>query len=457
MKSNNVEILSMHPIDCRGVDSVIASSLNSTIGLIKATRQLTADYIALCLTPDQISVSADALQRMVYVAQETGAAMLYSNFNEIKEGVVTPHRLISYQQGSLRDDFDFGGLVLYQAEALYEAVDRMDEEYDYAALYDLRLKVSERHSIYHLPELLYTKVETDLRLSGRKQFDYVDPKNREFQIEMESVCTEHLRNIGAYIAPQVAETYEAPGVFPVEASVVIPVFNRATTIADAINSALSQQTQFNFNVIVVDNHSNDGTGGIVDEIIKKDRRVIHIVPTRTDLGIGGCWNEAIKNSKCGRYAIQLDSDDLYSDNNTLQAIIDKFKKEKCAMVIGSYKLVNFSLEELPPGIIDHREWTDGNGRNNALRINGLGAPRAFCTELLRQYPFPNVSYGEDYAAGLRMCRQYKIGRIFDSIYLCRRWKGNTDASLSQERLNANNYYKDSIRTIELLARLKHKK
>ena len=452
--NKTIEILSLHPIDCRGVDCRIASSLQSTIGLQKTVKLLTTDYVALCLTPDQISVNVDSLNRMMYVAEETGAAMLYSNFNEVKEGVVTPHRLIAYQDGSLRDDFDFGGLVLYRTDAMTEAVERMVDEYEYAALYDLRLKVSERHSIYHLPELLYTKYETDLRLSGRKQFDYVDPKNRKVQIEMESVCTEHLKNICAYISPQSAKSCDVSGFFPVEASVVIPVFNRAITIADAINSALSQDTRFEFNVIVVDNHSNDGTGGIIDEIAKNDRRVVHIVPSRTDLGIGGCWNEAIKSSKCGRFAVQLDSDDLYINKDTLQTIVDLFRKEECAMVIGSYKLVNFSLEELPPGIIDHSEWTDSNGRNNALRINGLGAPRAFFTDLLRKYPFPNVSYGEDYAAGLRMSREYKIGRIYDPIYLCRRWKGNTDAMLSQERLNANNYYKDSIRTIELKARIK---
>ena len=152
---------------------------------------------------------------------------------------------------------------------------------------------------------------------------------------------------------------------------------------------------------------------------------------------------------CGRFAIQLDSDDLYINHHVLQRIVDTFHEHQCAMVIGSYKMVNFKLEEIPPGIIDHKEWTPDNGRNNALRVNGLGAPRAFYTPLLRQIRIPNVSYGEDYATALAISREY---RIYEPLYLCRRWEGNSDADLNIQRVNANNYYKDKIRMIEILAR-----
>jgi glycosyltransferase involved in cell wall biosynthesis len=203
---------------------------------------------------------------------------------------------------------------------------------------------------------------------------------------------------------------------------------------------------------VIDNHSTDGTTEMTSKFTETDDRVVHIIPERNDLGIGGCWNEGIFHEKCGKFAIQLDSDDLYIDNNVISRVVETFYGQKCAMVVGSYKMVNFNLEELPPGLIDHKEWTPGNGRNNALRINGLGAPRAFYTPVIRRIRVPNVSYGEDYAVGLAISRHYQIGRIYEPLYLCRRWEGNTDAALDINRANANNLYKDRLRTIELLAR-----
>ena len=272
---------------------------------------------------------------------------------------------------------------------------------------------------------------------------------------MEQACTEHLRVLGALVHENDLRPIDVTeGTFSFEATVVIPVRNRERTIADAIRSVLAQVTDFPFNVIVVDNHSTDGTSALIDTFVHNGRPVVHLVPERTDLGIGGCWDLAVRDAHCGRFAVQLDSDDLYKDTNVLQTIVDAFHEQQCAMLIGSYELCDFALRPLPPGLIDHKEWTAANGMNNALRINGLGAPRCFYTPVIRQVGFPNVSYGEDYAVGLAISRRYRIGRIFDSLYLCRRWEGNSDAALSPDRVNANNRYKDFIRTVELKARIR---
>ena len=378
--------------------------------------------------------------------------MVYADHYKMVEGKMEKHPVIDYQSGSLRDDFDFGSLWCIKAQALADYIAQPDrEEYQFAALYDLRLYLSRVGEIFHLNEFLYSEAELDTRKSGEKQFDYVNPRNREVQIEMEKACTQHLGKVGALID---TTFYRQPDFgeqdFEYEASVIIPVFNREKTVADAVKSALGQKANFKFNVIVVNNHSTDRTGEILDEL--KVDNLIQIVPERTDLGIGGCWNEAINSSFCGKFAVQLDSDDLYSSPKTLQKIVDAFYKQKAAMIIGSYRMCDFDLNTLPPGLIDHKEWTDENGCNNALRINGLGAPRAFFTPLVRQIQFPNTSYGEDYALGLAFSRRYRIGRIYDELYLCRRWGGNSDAALSVEKVNANNLYKDRLRTMELKAR-----
>jgi hypothetical protein len=393
------------------------------------------------------------------VACGTGAGIVYSDYLEIKDGVVSEHPVNDYQPGSIRDNFEFGVLMLLSRKAVEDALRRYGTIHDvkWAGLYDLRLKVSLDYHLMRIPELLYTKVETDVRLSGEKQFDYVDPRNQNVQTEMEIVATEHLKRLGSYLAPVFENVPESNIRFPVEASVIIPVRNREKTVGDAVQSVFGQKTQFDYNILVVDNHSTDRTTQILADFAAKNPRVRHIVPTRKDLGIGGCWNEAVSSEFCGRYAVQLDSDDLYADGTTLQQIVDKFKQGNYAMVIGSYRMVNFQLEEIPPGVIDHREWTRENGRNNALRVNGFGAPRGFHTSLLRAHPMPNVSYGEDYAVGLRLSRHYEIGRIFDPIYLCRRWEGNTDAVLSIASSNNYNNYKDTLRTIEITARQKTNK
>ena len=389
------------------------------------------------------------------MAESTGADLLYSDYYELVEApdggtIRRKHPVIDCARGALRDDFDFGPVLVFRSSSFLKALEGMNVERRFGALYDLRLRMDR---IVHIGEYLYTEIETDLRKSGEKQFDYVNPRNREVQIEMEEICTEHLKRIGAYIAPGFRTVSPDPDFKPeVTASVIIPVFNRVRTVADAVHSALSQECDFDYNVIVVDNHSTDGTSEKLASI--EDRRLKVIVPERDDLGIGGCWNLAVNSPHCGMYAVQLDSDDIYRDGSTLQKIIDLFRSEGCGMVVGAYEMTDFDLNPLPPGIIDHREWTEENGRNNALRVNGLGAPRAFFVPLLRTIGFPNVSYGEDYAVGLRICREYRIGRIYEPLYCCRRWEGNSDAALSIERVNANNIYKDSIRTWELEARIR---
>ena len=408
-------------------------------------------WLLLYTKPYELKPGAYAAERFLSVAEATGAALLYSDYYETKEGQTTRHPLTDYQPGSLRDDFNFGSVLFLNAERFREAVSKMDTIYRFAALYDLRLKLSLSDRILRIPEFLYTETETDLRLSGEKQFDYVNPRNREVQIEMEAACTCYLKESGAWLPPRNREIDLAEE-FPVEASVIIPVKNRENTIADAVRSALEQRCDFPFNILVADNHSTDATTSILRKMAEDDPRLIHIVPGREDLGIGGCWNLAVADKRCGRFCVQLDSDDLYADTDVLQRIVHTFRTEKSAAVIGSYRMVDFELRTIPPGLIDHREWTPENGHNNALRINGFGAPRAFYTPVLREIKFPDTSYGEDYAAVLALSREYKIGRIYDPLYLCRRWSGNSDAALSVERENANNHYKDTIRTIEWMAR-----
>jgi hypothetical protein len=352
----------------------------------------------------------------------------------------------------LRDDFDFGAVICISRFAADSFVKSQPKEYSIGGLYQFRLFVQRNFSITRIDKPLYTVVETDTRASGQKQFDYVNPRNRDSQIEMEKICTDHLKEIGAYLSPNSYKKCLFNEDFAVEASVIIPVRNRERTIADAIQSVLEQEAPFPFNLIIVDNHSTDNTTSIINSFTT-DSRVIHIIPEREDLGIGGCWDLAVRSPHCGKFAIQLDSDDIYSGKETIKQIVDKFYSEQCAMVIGSYRICNFALETLPPGIIDHKEWTDENGPNNALRINGLGAPRAFYTPVIREIGFPNVSYGEDYAVGIAISRSYRIGRIYEELYLCRRWEGNSDSALSQEKINANNLYKDSVRTAELHKRM----
>lgn len=435
-----------------GCTFVITDRLESSNTIVSIAENTDADYVMICTRHTTIGWGNNTLERFLRVADDTDAVMVYADHYKMVEGKMEKHPVIDYQSGSLRDDFDFGSLWCIKAQALADYVAQPDrEEYQFAALYDLRLYLSRVGEIFHLNEFLYSEAELDTRKSGEKQFDYVNPRNREVQIEMEKACTQHLGKVGALID---TTFYRQPDFgeqdFEYEASVIIPVFNREKTVADAVKSALGQKANFKFNVIVVNNHSTDRTGEILDEL--KADNMIQIVPERTDLGIGGCWNEAINSSFCGKFAVQLDSDDLYSSPKTLQKIVDAFYKQKAAMIIGSYRMCDFDLNTLPPGLIDHKEWTDENGCNNALRINGLGAPRAFFTPLVRQIQFPNTSYGEDYALGLAFSRRYRIGRIYDELYLCRRWGGNSDAALSVEKVNANNLYKDRLRTMELKAR-----
>ena len=457
-----------------GCTFVVIDRLESSNTITSIAENTDADYVIICTKTTPIKWGLYALERFLRTADDTGAVMIYSDhYSMVKDeslsqdgtsavGKLEKHPVIDYQEGSLRDDFAFGSLWLIKSQCLRDYAAQTDRvDYLYAGLYDLRLYLSRVGEIFHLNEYLYTENELDTRKSGEKQFDYVNPRNREVQIEMERACTQHLEKVGALID---TSYYRLPDFneqdFEYEASVVIPVFNREKTIADAVKSALNQKANFKFNVIVVNNHSTDKTGEILSRIAhemeeKNDKqagRLIQIVPERRDLGIGGCWNVAINSDHCGKFAVQLDSDDLYSSPKTLQKIVDAFYKQKAAMMIGSYRMCDFDLNTLPPGLIDHKEWTEDNGCNNALRINGLGAPRAFFTPLVRQIQFPNTSYGEDYALGLAFSRRYRIGRIYDELYLCRRWGGNSDAALSIDRVNANNLYKDRLRTMELKAR-----
>ena len=437
------------PSDCTLLE---VDRLQSTATMQLLAENATAEYILLMTKTTMVKMGLYATDRLLRVAQDADAAMVYADHYSWEDGKLVKHPVIDYQLGSVRDDFDFGSLLLFRSEEVkaYARQERI-QEYQFAGLYDLRLFVSRKGKILHLNEFLYTEQELDLRASGEKQFDYVNPRNREVQIEMEQAVTHHLAEIGALVDTKKYQKlkYDEQE-FDYEASVVIPVFNRVKTIRDAVDSALGQKTTFKYNVIVVDNHSTDGTTDLLEAY--DDPRLVHIIPQRDDLGIGGCWNVAVNADQCGRFAVQLDSDDLYSSPSTLQQIVDAFYHQQAAMVIGAYRMCDFDLNTLPPGLIDHREWTDDNGCNNALRINGLGAPRAFFTPLVRQIQFPNTSYGEDYALGLTFSRSYRIGRLYNELYLCRRWGGNSDAALSIERVNANNLYKDRLRTLEILAR-----
>lgn len=430
---------------------------SSTAYVREILNACSGQYILLNISGREVTITPEATDRMKECADSSGAGMVFSDYlKAMGADAIVPAPLIDIQKGSLRDDFDFGALVLITPAGIDAYLASGGAEFKTAGFYQMRLAIQRALPIVRVPQPLYTIAETDFRTSGQKQFDYVNPRNRDVQIEMEAVCTEHLKHIDGYLKPGFGKKVESySGDFPVEASVIIPVRNRARTIADAVKSALNQQIDSTFNVIVVDNYSTDGTTEILNKLALDDSRLVHIIPERTDLGIGGCWNLAINDAHCGRYAVQLDSDDLYSGPDTLQKVVDKFREGGYAMVIGSYRMCNFNLETLPPGIIDHKEWTDENGPNNALRINGLGAPRAFYTPVVRQIGFPNVSYGEDYAVAIRIAGEYRLGRIFDELYLCRRWEGNSDAALSAEKVNANNLYKDSLRTAELERRIKN--
>lgn len=407
-----------------------------------------APYTLLFTRPCELRWVDLGLERMLHIAEDTGAAMVYADhFNGVE-----PAPVIDCQPGSLRDDFDFGGALLYRTECFRKAVESMDVDYRYAALYDLRLRVSEMGRLVHIPEFLYYETDADNRDSDVKQFDYVNPRNREVQIEMEAACTAHLKRIGAWLAPVFKDVDLSEGDFPVEASVVIPCKNRVQTIGDAIRSALNQKTDFAYNVIVVDDNSDDGSVEVIKSF-SSDPRLVYIAQDRSWHAIGGNWNAAIHHPACGRFALQLDSDDVYSGPDTVRKFVEAFRQQNCAMVVGSYRITDFELNTLPPGLIDHREWTEDNGRNNALRVNGFGAPRGFFVPLLRRINFPVTKYGEDYAVGLRISREYRIGRIYEELYCCRRWGGNSDSALPLEKVNANNYYKDRLRTWELQARL----
>lgn len=444
-----------------GVTVLDGISLRETETLRSLADAISGKFVLIYTKDTPLEMGMFALDRIISIAEDTGADMLYADHYELvtdAEGreVRRKHPLIACQKGALRDDFDFGSVLVFRTTSFRRAVRAMEQDWQWGALYDLRLRMK---NIVHINEYLYTEIETDTRKSGEKQFDYVDPKNRAVQIEMEKICTGHLKRIGAWLEP----VFKNPDLrefgqqeFPVTASVVIPVFNRIKTVKDAVESALSQECDFPFNVIVVDNHSTDGTTALLEELAARDERLLHVVPVKHDLCIGGCWNLAVHHEMCGEYAVQLDSDDVYSGPDTLRKIVDAFREQKCAMVVGTYQMTDFNMNPIPPGVIDHKEWTEDNGRNNALRINGLGAPRAFWTPLLRTINLPDTSYGEDYALGLRISREYRIGRIYDVLYCCRRWDGNSDAALDIERVNANNLYKDRIRTWELEARINRK-
>ena len=432
---------------------LVRESMKATPTLRYIASEASSDYTLIYTKHTDLSFGLYALDRMLAIADDTGAAMVYADhFNE-KDGVRAFAPVIDYQMGSLRDDFDFGSVLLYRTSSLKEAVERMDVNYEFAALYDLRLKVSQKGALEHINEYLYYEIENDTRKSGEKLFDYVGPKNRGVQIEMEKAVTEHLKAVGGYLEPVFKPvSFDNDGTFEYEASVVIPCKNRVQSIGDAIRSALNQKTSFPYNVIVVDDNSDDGTVDVIKSFLG-DPKLVYVAQDKTYHAIGGNWNVALHHPKCGRFALQLDSDDMYSDENTVQKFVDAFYEQKCAMVVGTYQLTDFQLNPLPPGKIDHREWTPENGRNNALRINGLGAPRGFYVPLLRTLNFPTTKYGEDYAVGLRVSREYQIGRIYDVMYNCRRWEHNSDAALDIDKVNANNLYKDRIRTWELKARI----
>ena len=443
------------PFALRGCSPLRVKSLNAGATMKKIASRTSTPYALLILHNAAIRFGPFALGRIASVAGATGEGMLYSDYSVRAGGTAVPRPLIDYQEGSVRDDFDFGSVVVLESSVLRAAAKEAGSS-RHAGFYALRLAVSRKKGIFRIAEALYSKTESDVRAEGVKLFDYVDPKNRETQREMEKEVTLHLRKIGALVKPGGEPVNLDEGEFPVTASIIIPVRNRAKTIGDAVSSALRQQASFRFNVIVVDNHSTDGTTDILGTFASRDPRLIHIIPEADGLEIGGCWNEAVHSPSCGRFAVQLDSDDLYLDESTLSRIVDRFRRDRCAMVVGSYRTTDFNLREIPPGVVDHSEWTPENGANNALRVNGFGAPRAFFTPALRRVKIPNVSYGEDYAVGLALSRRYRIGRIHEPIYLCRRWEGNSDADPGIAKMNLNNLYKDKVRTIEIRARRLHR-
>ena len=426
----------------------------STKELASIANTATTEWLFLQTEAGEIEFLPQAEKRFIDIAEATGAAMVYSDYYQITEDGKNPITTIEYQRGSLRDDFNFGAVILLNTGTLKKITTHTPEDYEFAGLYDIRLKISETSSIFRIAEPLYLLTPVSATEAESRHFAYIDKKNRNVQIDMEKACTAHLKRIGALLTGNPKSVNLESESFDCEASIIIPVRNRQKTIADAIHSALGQQTNFKFNVLVVDNFSTDDTGNIIDRIAHTYSNVVKITPDNDNLGIGGCWQLAINHSLCGKFAVQLDSDDIYQSPHTLQRIVDEFYRQRCAMLIGSYTITDFELNPIPPYLIDHAEWTDDNGRNNALRINGLGAPRAFFTPIIREIGFPNVSYGEDYAVGLRISREWKIGRIYDSVYLCRRWENNSDTGISLETLNRYNFYKDKIRTIELLHRIK---
>ncbi|MBQ0024542.1 MAG: glycosyltransferase family 2 protein [Bacteroidales bacterium] len=436
-------------LDCEVIE---VPGLNSTAAVKAIAAKSDVKYTAISTKYTSLSFVLFALERMECLIEDSGASMVYADHFNQSGDVRTDAPVIDYQFGSLRDDFDFGSLLFYRADAVVKAAAKMDIDYKFAGIYDLRLKVSQEGVLEHINEYLYYDVETDTRKSGEKIFDYVDPKNRAVQIEMEKACTEHLKVVGGFLKPEFKHIEFKDDSFEYEASVVIPCKNRVRTIADAITSALNQKTSFKYNVIVVDDNSEDGTAEVIKKFVG-DPKLIYIAQDKSYHAIGGNWNVALHHPKCGKFAIQLDSDDVYFDENTVQKFVDAFYAQNCAMVVGTYRMTNFAMETIPPGIIDHKEWTPDNGRNNALRINGLGAPRGFYTPMLRTINFPTTKYGEDYAVGLRVSREYQIGRIYDVVYNCRRWDDNSDANCDVVKMNANNLYKDRIRTWELKARI----
>lgn len=445
--SNNPDLKAIEGTTLLPIDTLNSSATMKTIAA-----HADSDYILLYTKYNSLMPGYLAIERFVRLAEDSEAGMMYADCYTVVDGVQAKSPAIDYQFGSLRDDFNFNSVLFFNAEVFKKAAAAIDAEYTAAGLYDIRLKVSQIAPIVHINEYLYSDVTLDNRKSGEKIFDYVDPKNRGVQIEMEKACTDHLKKIGGYLEPVFDTINFEKGEFANEASVIIPVRNRVRTIRDAIRSVLSQKTDFPFNLIIIDNHSTDGTSEAIEEFTS-DPRVIHLIPERDDLGIGGCWNLGVNDPRCGKFAVQLDSDDVYADENTLAKIVKAFYDQNCGMVVGTYKLTDIDLNTIPPGVIDHKEWTPDNGRNNALRINGLGAPRAFYTPMLREIMVPNTSYGEDYALGLAFSRNNQIGRIYDVLYFCRRWEDNSDASLDINKMNANNLYKDRIRTWELQARI----
>ena len=452
LQPQQAEVLEKEPLV--NAVTVLTGSFSKTATIKQVAAAAQSEYTLFYTKSTDLRLVHYALERMVQLGKDSGATLLYADHFREKNGVVEPHPVIDCQLGSVRDDFDFGGLLLIRTEALQSAVAAMDTDHQFAGLYDLRLKLSQQCLPEHIGEFLYYEIETDLRTSGEKQFDYVDPKNRGVQVEMEEAVTAHLKAIGAYLAPGAFLSVDLTlGKFPVEASVVIPCKNRVRTIADAIQSALNQKTDFPYNVIVVDDNSTDGTVDVIKSFADNPK-LVYIAQDPTWHGIGGNWNAALHHPQCGRFALQLDSDDKYHDETTVQQFVDAFRTQRCAMVVGCYEMTDLAGNPLPPYVIEHREWTPENGRNNALRVNGLGAPRGFWVPLLRELNFPTTKYGEDYAVGLRISREYQIGRVWNVLYTCRRWEDNSDGNLSVDKVNANNFYKDRIRTWEIQARIR---